>query len=190
MTLSALSLLAVLTAAQEDYALQMEAYRERIEPSSDQITAEVSIELHRNWKHARLFTADFVTRSAGAERPLVAELIADPFELDVPATFVHEGSKIHVLDKFDWGGVRVDVRADLRETDIFDEYLARWHWDWEAQDLPGGRSTGVIHAVSAHETGIRIDFGSAPPDAFLDLITTLASAGFDSVDIRSDRTSD
>ncbi len=190
MTLSALSLISLLSAAQEDYAAQMAALREKMEQKRFSAFPEVSITLDREWQHARLYTVDFVARKAGAEEPLIAELNATPFNWSLPVSHVHEGFAVQIVENSDWGAMRVEIGADMRRKDTLDAFLAKWHWDWEANDLPGGRSTGVIHAISADETGIGVDFGSAPPDAFLDLITTLASAGFDSVEIRSDRTSD
>ncbi|MGD1922637.1 MAG: hypothetical protein ACFB03_00410 [Paracoccaceae bacterium] len=170
-------------AAFELYRAQFEALETKLNSRNEVVTAEVSIEVERDWRHATIYTADFVVRktndgSAGITEVVPARRVAFP-----PFSFVLNTATIHV-EKLVWDRVRFSLPDGLPDLAALDPVLGSWHWDWETMDLP--RSEGVIHSICRGDKWVEIDFGSAPPSAMYDVLDALVSTGVKEIRIDSD----
>jgi hypothetical protein len=131
-----------------------------------------------------LFCVDFLVTSDGA--PEAIELHPEPR----PA-----------FEPFDGGVAGVRVRfEDLRWDDATFRYaggapdpesLALWFLTWfdphelrgEAANDEDADLSGVIHSVSLTDGAMHVDFGTAPPEAFWELLQVLADGGVSAVTV-------
>jgi hypothetical protein len=130
--------------------------------------------------------------SGAVSPPNVTEIHTDPYRLIEPFTVTHSSGVEVTIFPVVWNAVALS--ADSVPSDIGP--LTAWVWRWiddgdkKPQDELG--FAGIIHSISfpKHDGGVwttTIDFGSAPVEAFDDLVRTLAQMGVHSIVIRSEK---
>ncbi|MEM7744287.1 MAG: hypothetical protein AAF409_11320 [Pseudomonadota bacterium] len=169
-----MDLLSLLTAAFDVHRTQIMELENKLRTHSFAVTAEVSLEIERDWRHSRLYTADFLVVDEEGSAPRLVELSPVEFVDHPPIQVVDRGVELEIRELV-WDRVRFVIGGRRLDASDFDDVLSKWHWSWEEDDLP--LANGNIHSVTMTGAGIGVDFGSASPEAFLDVLETLANVG-------------
>lgn len=144
---------------------------QQLESQGRKIAPEIRIELSRSSEHDlyRQYVMDFLERRPDGTVGSI-EMSCDPVETTVPGlaiagpvgwngiTFACNGSTFHEVDLLNWGN--------------------RWIHDESPALGPQDGLTGVIHSVASPELvggniEFTVDFGSAPMEAFDELLRSL-----------------
>lgn len=167
-----MDLIAALGTAYEIHRAGMADLETRLRRDSFLVEAEIPLPRNADWPHARIDIADFIIVrqiETGHERVEMPATETAPTGL-TPATY-RRGDMTVVIDDLVWDRVLFEMEGRMIEAEALDDVLARWHWRASTETLPD--APGLIHSLSMTPAGLGVDFGSAPPAAFLDLIDTL-----------------
>lgn len=133
--------------------------------------------------HKGLYVVDFVRRAEGSDT--VVELGETPKTFRGPASFESDGLSVE-FDSVSWDAVEVSAEPSIVWSQDFEAWFERW-LDAEKTPNDGEVVTGIIHSVAITNSGLQIDFGTAPPEAALELIELLRHNGARSVHIENAR---
>jgi len=161
-------------------------YREKFQPSHPEVMMEFSdLPDPVPYRYRRVDLA-----SGAVQPPNVTEVHVEPHRLFQPFTVKHSSGVTVTIYPAAWN--MVNVRAAKTPADI--EPLTKWVWKWiddgdtKPQDDVG--FSGVIHSVSyprasGSQWSFTVDFGTAPREAFEDLMASLSAMGIAQVVIES-----
>jgi len=128
----------------------------------------------------RMVIVDFVRNDDGAEGVVFLQdsvLSFDPLEGTIGQTTL-------VIS-----GLRWDAAILLHDVADVSMALNEWFVKWcdpdETRVDPEAEFSGCIHAVFVEAGELEVDFGTAPPAAFWELLTCLAEAGATGLGIRA-----
>lgn len=122
----------------------------------------------------RVRIVDYVVAEDEGEAPRAVELGPGPVIGHPPLAFAAGGVDLLVRG-LAWDRAHLDPGPLGIADEALAPVLARWQWEPESQALP--QAPGHIHSVRRVDNGIVVDLGTAPPDAFLDLVAALGAAG-------------
>ena len=89
-----------------------------------------------------------------------------------------------VLDSLRWDAVL--IRHDVPDIDdAIEAWFAKWFDPDELRFEPGNELSNCIHAVHIGSNEIEVDLGTAPTEAFWQLLTCLAEANASTLNVRS-----
>ncbi len=128
--------------------------------------------------------ADIVTVSNDRATPLKHVSAGIPHE---DLTFRHGDGLQVTLANLSWDSCRAVVASELPNSPIV-EWYRRW---FDAQGSRPADETGlhgVVHALSFSPGGFDVDFGSAPVDAFVELLDVLSASGVQHVAFQAGQT--
>jgi len=156
----------------------LEHYRDWVAVMADKAGRggpEVALQLSENAKVARqLYRVDYMANAEG--KPNVVEFQFDQF-LDFEPAESSVGSTALTLRPFKWENAGVTLDGAIWP----EQPLMDWFDDWfgltsgrEDQAEPG-QLGGLIHSLSIAEARIEVDLGSAPVEAFEQLLKLAAS---------------
>jgi hypothetical protein len=175
---------AFVTRVRDHYVDQFRAFAKQQRASCTVGAAEVKLQLsEQSGLLDRLYCADFI-KSDGAQE--VVELQPENFLAFEPiaGTF---GKASLSIEHLRWDDVL--IRHNLDE--VPHEPLSRWFQLWfdpdDVRHDPSAELSDVIHSVLLQPNCISIDFGSADPNAFWDMLDLLEEAGATSLKISSSR---
>ena len=120
-----------------------------------------------------LYVVDFVRRVEGSDT--VVELGETPKTFRGPANFDQAGLSVK-FDSLSWDAVEVSTEPSIAWSQDFEAWFERW-LDAEKTPEDGEAITGIIHSVAFSDDGMQVDFGTAPPEAALELIDLLKDNG-------------
>jgi len=130
--------------------------------------------------YRNLYCMDYVAND-GKHR--ILEFMPDKVLSFGPVQIESEGISLCV-QAFCWDSVRFNHHlAALAETEL-EEWFTRWI---DLEDDRGKPELGVIHSLHVAPNIIDVDFGTAVPAAFFDLLDLLKKAGAKRLDIGSSR---
>lgn len=169
-----------LSRIRDDYTQQLLVFVAEQRRNSLRGEAEVKLDLEPGTKAFRSMTcADFV-RNDG--QPEIIEFTPehllgfDP----VAATLGNADLKINQLQ---WDGVVIRHDASFDPERILGGWFERW-FDPDDRRYQGGADLGnVIHSLVVEPGQLTIDFGSAAPDAFWEILELLEKAGATEISI-------
>lgn len=169
-----------LSRIRDDYTQQLLVFVAEQRRNSLRGEAEVKLDLEPGTKAFRSMTcADFV-RNDG--QPEIIEFTPehllgfDP----VAATLGNADLKINQLQ---WDGVVIRHDASFDPERILGGWFERW-FDPDDRRYHGGADLGnVIHSLVVEPGQLTIDFGSAAPDAFWEILELLEKAGATEISI-------
>ncbi len=171
----------------DHYVDQFRRFAEQQRSSCGRGAAEVKLRLSDDSDlFAQLYCADFIRNDAAQE---VIELRPESvltFE-PISGTF---GDASLLIDHLHWDDVL--IRHDLASlpSDLLGEWFAFWFDLEDARHDPDAELSGTIHSVTVAATSIVVDFGTAAPDAFWDLLQLLADAGVSRLEVTSSEAAD
>ena len=171
---------ALVARARNHYVAQFEEFIERQSSGCSRGAAEVKLLLSDKTQLFRhMYCADFVKNDAGAaivdlqpEHVLSFDMIA--------GTFGRAEARIERL-RWDDVIVRHDLPA-LRE-EIFTGWFERWFDPDEKRYEPTLKLSGKIHSLLVETAAVNVDLGTAPTDAFWQLLEVLESAGASDIEV-------
>ena len=155
---------------------ELEAENRIVEPE-----APFVVEAERPIERVRL--VDYVVAEDEGEPPRAVELAAGPVIKHPPLAFEAEGVDL-LVRALAWDRVHLDFGPVALDEAALGPVLARWQWDAETETVP--EAPGHIHSIRRVDNGLLIDFGTAPPEAFLDLVATLSAAGIGEIAVVAD----
>jgi hypothetical protein len=175
---------ALVARVRDHYVDQFRAFADKQKRSCEVGASEVKLQLSDNAEVFRhLYCADFVANDG---TPSVVELQPGLFlKFDpISGTFGAAAVSIEYL-QWDSVGIHHDV-ASLEESEI-GSWFERWFDpDDKRADQPAEFSN-VIHSMLIGPGCVSIDFGTAPPDAFWELLDLLEQAGATNIRISDSR---
>lgn len=145
---------------------------------------EVKLSLGSDSKFFRsLYCADFVQNDDGG--PTVVEMGSEP---SAAYFSVHDEKGVTVTFKAaTWDDMT--IRHDGRP--LADGPIERWFTRWfdpeDTRHQASGAFSDVIHSLSVSSEHLSIDFGTAPADAFRELLAVLREAGARAVSVQGSR---
>lgn len=121
-----------------------------------------------------LYCADFMIETEDGFEPILfqaeAQLFFEPFEVRI-------GSIDITFASFGWDGIDIRYESPLTADQILDEWHDYWFdADDERRDLDAFLN-GNIHNVVVFPGGVSVDMGTAPAEAFWDLMEAFDAAG-------------
>ena len=146
---------------------ELEAENRIVEPD-----APFVVEAERPIERVRL--VDYVVAEDEGEAPRAVELAPGPVIKHPPLALEAEGVDL-LVRAFAWDRVHLDFGPVAFDEETLGPVLARWHWDPETEAVP--EAPGHIHSMRRVDNGLLIDLGTAPPEAFLELVASLRAAG-------------
>lgn len=165
----------------DHYVAQFRAFVRRQHEACSLGAAEVKFELGDDTSaYRRLAVVDFVRNDAGSEGIL--------FEPENILSFDRIDGSIAeaalVIEGLRWDSVSlqhdvVDVEAAI------DEWFEKWFDPNEINFDPATEESNCIHAVYIEQNELQVDFGTAPSEAFWDLLDCLANCNASFVNVRS-----
>jgi hypothetical protein len=163
-----------LTRLRDHYVDQLRAFLAEQRRSSVRGESEVKIELEPGSPFFRSLTcADFV-RNDG--EPEIVE-----FEAKRALTFepiaTSLGNAELKIDTLRWDDVVIHHNGSFDAAKVFGAWFDKWLDPNDQRFRPGVDLGNVIHALAVEPGKLTIDFGSAAPDAFWELLNIVEGAG-------------
>ncbi|MGD1016942.1 MAG: hypothetical protein ABR863_10960 [Roseiarcus sp.] len=178
---------ALVDRARDDYVRQFEAFAADLRRKCPRGAAELKLRLsERSRLFQRLYCIDFIADD-GKPRPMEFELESVlPFE-PISVAF---GAATLSIERLCWDDVQ--IRHDLAELPVNE--LATWFRRWfdpndERTDANAPLS-GVIHSLYVRANLLDVDFGTASPEAFWNLVKLLERAGAATIWVGGSRAED
>jgi hypothetical protein len=170
----AMSIDSMIRSIRDAYVDQFRTYAEtRNDPATGR--TEIKIEVKRSDSlFRRLICVDYLRKTADGPRPEIFEperqLYFDGFETDIGAVAV-------AFSSFGWDGVAIRYQSPRSAEEIFGPWFEHW-FDPEDERLdPKALLNGNIHNIVLADGMVSIDMGTAPPEAFHELIAAFEAAG-------------
>ena len=176
----------LITYLEDMQARHMDVYvasYEELVASHNAVFPEIIFEISGT-TYRRLFATDFIVREPSGNQ--VVELGTHPHSISEPRSFLHNGIRVS-FEAVSWDAIQINAGPTKIEPDAFDRWFDYWLDLDASRKLPDAIFGDVIHSVAISEAVYSVDFGSAPPDAFIELLDLFAASGATSLDIRDDK---
>lgn len=176
---------AVIAGVRDHYVEQFKAFADRQRQDCEAGASEVKLQLSEQSRlFQRLYCVDFLRSDNGKATPV--ELLPDRF-LKFDTLSGSFGATRLVIERLRWDDVM--IRHDLNS--LPSKELADWfeHW-FDPEDRRLDQSaplSGVIHSLLIQPGVVSIDLGTAPPEAFWDVLDVLERARATSIRVSSSR---
>lgn len=166
---------------QAHYETQYSQFIERQLKNCKQCSHEVKFQIDSNSFFSNLYCSDFLNNDEGSK---VVEFVPEN-KLEFQETSQELSSATLSLQSLQWD--RVVIETDIDQ--ISDMAISGWfdHW-FDTNDKRSGDKPvlgNIIHAVSIDRGAMNVDFGSAEPQAFWDLMIALERAGAGTIKVSS-----
>lgn len=141
-----------------------------------------------------LYRVDIAARKQ--EKLSVTEVNVDPLRID-SETYYIEGALKVTINEFAWNEAEFHSKIFDLDIDPFVEWYHKWLDTTDAIEYDDSGLCQVIHSVSVPELSaaedemfFAVDFGSAPVEAFMELLEILSKVGIDAVSVRTSLSSE
>jgi hypothetical protein len=177
--------IAFVARVRDHYVDQFRAFADKQKRSCEVGAAEVKLRLSdRSELFRRLYCVDFAGKTGGEHG--VVEL-QPAFTLTFGPMSCAYGAAAISIEHLRWDDV--DIHHDLAA--LPQEEIASWFERWfDPDDKRAGQTaefSNVIHSLLIRPGCVTIDFGTAPPDAFWELLNVLEQAGATEMRISSSK---
>lgn len=143
-----------------------------------EVAFEVSGSVYRS-----LYVVDMVRREASGD--VAVEVSAVTRSLRGSASF-HLGNMQVRSGSVSWDAVRVEGAPSGIDLAGFDAWFSRW-LDVDKEPAAGEGVTGIIHSAILEAEAVQVDFGTAPPQAAVELLELFGHGGAERVTLSSSR---
>lgn len=175
----------LVTRVRDHYVEQFEQFVERQREICARGAPEVKFELSDPASNTKLFhklyCADFVRNDAGSI--VVAFEPADILSFDTISGSL--GSMGVAIERLRWDDVVIQHDLKVMPGQELSDWFKRWFDPEDERFELSGSDCGVIHSLIIDTGMLSIDFGTAPADAFWELLNVLESAGASKVRVGS-----
>ena len=128
-----------------------------------------------------LACADFV-RNEGA--PEIVEFEPDRILGFDPISTTLGNADLNI-ERLRWDDVVIDHNGSLDAEQVLGRWFDKWFDPDDRRYLAGSELGNVIHSLAVEPGRLRIDFGSAAPDAFWEILDLLEKAGATQLSVSS-----
>ena len=164
----------LLQAEHDLYRTRLEGLGAELEAEYRVVEPEVPFVVEGAGPLERVRVVDYVVAEDEGEAPRAVELGPGPVIGHPPLAFAAGGVDLLVRG-LAWDRVHLDPGPLEIADAALASVLARWQWLPDEQALP--EAPGHIHSLRRVDNAVVIDLGTAPPDAFLELVAALGAAG-------------
>ncbi|MDI7773868.1 hypothetical protein [Asticcacaulis sp. EMRT-3] len=171
----------LLLLVRDSYISQFAAFIDQQNASHIGGAPEVKFELSEDSEiFGHIYCADYASEEDGGH---VVELAPDE-EISFDPLEVSFGAMEIAVTRLAWHDMTISIGQGGH---VAPEALAPWFETWfdpdEQRFDPDTRFSGNIHALTLDRDGLNVDFGTAPMDAFVELIDLLEEQGCKAVAI-------
>lgn len=139
----------------------------------EQCGAEVKLELgESSHVYRRLYCADFVRNDRQRQ---VIEFVPESVTIE-PFTMKFRATDVHV-EGISWDAAVLSHDLENIPRAALNDWFDRWFDPDDTRFDPEADLQSVIHSLIVEEGALTVDFGSAPADAFDELLDLLSAAG-------------
>jgi hypothetical protein len=168
----------------DTYVDQFEAFAEHQVAEGVEGASEIKLELERSdGVLKQLYCADFMMATGDGYEPILfqaeSQLFFEPFEARVGAIDITFAS-------FGWDGIEIRYESALTAEQILDHWHDYWFDPDDERRDPDAFLSGSIHNVVVFAGGVSVDMGTAPAEAFWDLLEAFDAAGVSRLEIGGD----
>jgi hypothetical protein len=176
-----MDLAATVERAHADYQAAYGRFVAEQRSSGTRGTAELKILLEDGkGLYRKLWCLDFISND---DEPRMVEMSGDSVAPSPRATGSTGGVRVEI-EGLTWNDVEIEWQAPEVGETAFAEWFEKW-FDPEdvRQDLAAAFGR-VIHSLLVSPRKLSVDLGSAPPEAFWELVSVLGSVGVTAVTVR------
>lgn len=173
---------ALVARVRDHYVEQFLTFVERQRAGCTQGGSEVKVRLSEESRiFDRLYCIDFVNNDDGSQ---AIEFQSDQILTFEPIVGTFGGASLSLIH-LQWDDVLICHDLDAIPSDDVSRWFQHWFDLEEARLDPDAALCGIIHSLLIDPRCISIDFGSADPDAFWDILELLESAGASQIEVSS-----
>jgi hypothetical protein len=168
----------------DTYVDQFRAFAEHQVAEGVEGASEIKLELERSdGVLKQLYCADFMMATDDGYEPILFQaenqLFFEPFEARIGAIDIAFAS-------FGWDGIEIRYESALTAEQILDDWHDYWFDPDDERRDPDTVLSGNIHNVVVFSGGVSVDMGTAPAEAFWDLLEAFDAAGITRLEIGGD----
>jgi hypothetical protein len=175
---------AFVTRIRDHYVDQFRTFAEQQRAGCTRGASEVKLQLSdKSGLFGRLYCVDFIKNDGAQE---VVELQPEnilTFE-PIVGTF---GKASLSIEHLRWDDVLIRHDLDALPSDRLSRWFQLWFDPEDALRNPEAELSGIVHSLLVQPNCISIDFGTADPDAFWDMLQLLEDAGASRLEVNSSR---
>lgn len=163
----------LLTTVQHHYTAQLVVFIAE-QKAHGQGAGEVNFQLSAGSQLFRdLYCADFAFGPKAPGGPKIVDMWPDKALSFPPSTYKHGSVSIRI-ESLRWDNVKIMYSG--RKPDL-GPWFETWFDPDDKRHDPKAALGGKIHSLSIGDGVVNVDFGSAPPKAFIEMTEAFASAG-------------
>jgi hypothetical protein len=176
---------AFITRVRDHYVEQFRAFAEEQKRECAVGASEVKLELSdKSELFRRMYCVDFIEKNGDKHR--VVELQPALF-LKFNTISGSFGAAVLSIEHLRWDDVEIHHDLPALPIDAISEWFDRWFDPEDSRLDQNADVSTVIHSLYVRPGVLSIDLGTAPPDAFWDILAILERAGATSVRVSSSR---
>lgn len=175
---------AFVTRIRDHYVDQFRAFAEQQRASCTRGASEVKLQLSEQSElFDRLYCVDFIKNDGAQE---IVELQPENILTFEPIVGTLGKASLSI-EHLRWDDVLIRHDVDAIPSDPLSHWFQLWFDPDDARHDPNAELSGIIHSMLLQPHCISIDFGSANPDAFWDILQLLEDAGASRIEVSSSR---
>lgn len=168
----------------DHYVAQFEAFADEQRQSCARGASEVKLRLSdESAVYRHLYCADFVRNDGQSE---VVEFLPDRVLAFEPITGLL-GTANLIIEHLRWDDVLIYHDLAPIPLDQIGDWFQRWFDPDDERHEQGAATSDVVHSLLLEPNRLSIDLGTAPPEAFWDMLELLVGAGATAVRVGSSR---
>ncbi len=169
----------------DHYVEQFRAFADEQKRHCETGASEVKLQLSEQSElFQRLYCVDFLRNENGQPRPV--ELLPDRF-LKFDTLSGSFGAARLVIEHLRWDDVTIHHDLALLPPEAIANWFEQWFDPDDRRFDQAAQLSGVIHSLLIQPGAISIDLGTAPPEAFWDILGVLERARATSIRVSSSR---
>ena len=181
-----MELTAFIARVRDHYVEQFEAMAESLKRNDPQGVAEMKLRLNESSElFEHLYCVDFVKSNADGGPQLI------DFQPERALTFSEVegaiGEATLTVSHLRWDDVVIQHDAPSIGPEMLGPWFERWFDRNDERHAVGAAISRVIHSMLVLPETLSVDFGTAPPEAFVELLVLLEQAGALSIRVTSSR---
>lgn len=175
---------AFITRIRDHYVDQFRAFAQQQRAHCTQGASEVKFQLNEQSElFDRLYCVDFIKNDGAVESVELQPENILSFE-PIAGTF---GNASLAIKHLRWDDVLIRHNLDEVPADRLSNWFQLWFDPEDARHVPGAELSEIIHSMLIQPHCISIDFGTAKPEAFWEILQLLDDAGTDRIEVSSSR---
>lgn len=179
-----MALTGLVARVRDHYVKQFVDLVEKEKPNWAQSASELALLLDESSEIYRdLFRIDFMyTKSDGKVQPTEFDL---PYFLKFDAISTPFGAATLIVERLRWDDVQIHHDVSVLGEDKINQWFELWFDPGDERRNPSAAVNEVIHSMLIEPALVSLDFGTAPPKAFWEMLEIIEDAGASTIWISS-----